>query len=239
MAADAWLLEQAVAGEGPPVLRLYGWDEPSITIGYHQDFGRAVEIARLGQTPVVRRITGGRALLHDDREITYALAGNFIHHKELGESLQASYQRISEAIVAFYRTSGWDAMMSHRDAPVSLGGGGGVQKGCFAAVSHYEIIVNGLKMAAGSQRRAKNAMIQHGAIKIAPHTPHPAIVNMVQEIPGQDVKPLAGTRDELLMRLQSAFEQVFAATFAESAFTSLELSAIALKIKDFENLNRP
>ena len=114
MAADGYLLRQAEEGGGPPVVRIYGWESPSITIGYHQRPDRAIDLSHLGQTPLARRITGGRALLHDNSELTYAVAGDFIRYPVLGGSLSETYRLISEAIIRFYSIQGWTATMEHR-----------------------------------------------------------------------------------------------------------------------------
>jgi hypothetical protein len=134
MAADAHLLDLAEAGDAGPAVRLYGWDRPSITIGHHQKLERAVDVARLGDTPVVRRITGGRALLHDDTEITYAVAGNFVKYPALGTTLHESYRVIADAIVRFYAGCGMGAYISRREDPLARSGLPEVQKGCFVGV---------------------------------------------------------------------------------------------------------
>lgn len=76
MALDDWLLDQALAG-GPPVLRLYGWSRPTLSLGFHQ---RRLEshwpsLAAAGRLALVRRPSGGRAVLHEPEQagLTYAL----------------------------------------------------------------------------------------------------------------------------------------------------------------------
>ncbi len=237
MAADAWLFECANKGGREPVLRLYAWDRPSITIGYHQEFARSVIEDKLGSTPVVRRITGGRALLHDAGELTYSVSGNFILNHELGTSLRDSYHHIASAIVAFYRLIGWSAEINHRDNPVSLGKGSSVQKGCFAAVSHSEVLIDGQKMAASSQRRAKSSLIQHGAIKLGKPANHPAIVGL--EV--RDTSQLLATNidsDELKQKVISAFESVFGITLKELPFSDAEINKIQSLQSDFVNFNK-
>lgn len=234
MAADAHLLDLAEAGGAPPVVRLYGWDIPSITIGHHQRLERAVDAARLGRTPVVRRITGGRALLHDDGEITYAVAGNFVEHPVLGATLHESYRVIADTIVRFYAGCGIAASISRREDPLARSGLPDVQKGCFASVSRYEIMVGGRKIAAGSQRRTRQAFMQHGVIRIAPAVSHPAIV---------DASAASGV--VLPSRERHELEQLLAASFAELLGRRVEryraspdeIAAIEEKARYFGNLN--
>ncbi len=74
MAFDDCLLARVIGQPDNVLLRLYTWSPGTITIGYHQDADRATDPAQLGTTPVVRRITGGRAVYHDPSELTYAIA---------------------------------------------------------------------------------------------------------------------------------------------------------------------
>jgi|GEM_PF-2913624 len=236
MAADAFLFEQAETHSPDPVLRLYAWDRPSITIGHHQRLERAVDRQKLGETPVVRRITGGRALLHDDGEITYAIAGDFRRHPMLGDTLAASYRLIAEAIIRFYQALGRPAEMAYRDDPVLLSGGGGFQKGCFASVSRFEITADGRKLAASSQRRGVRALIQHGAIRLAPPSPHPAIVHLPDEPPESPFFRPAGTRRDWEERLIRACEETFRMTAVRLPFSAEELTDIGAGMDGYKNL---
>ncbi len=226
MSADAVLWQQAEKTDGPPVLRLYQWLRPSITIGYHQKPETALRLEKLGETPLARRITGGRALLHDDGEITYAVAGNFTNYPQLGNDLWKSYLVISQAIIEFYRSLGWVAEMSLRQVRELSVTGPSVQKGCFAAISRHELLVEGEKMAASSQRRSRQALVQHGAVRFAPMMPHPAI-----EIPDFG---LSGTRYEsatfdygqMQRDFVGAVESVFDVRLILEPFSETERQAI-------------
>lgn len=236
MAADACLFEWAERHSPAPILRLYAWDNPSITIGFHQTLERALDVRRLGRTPVVRRVTGGRALLHDDGELTYAVAGDFRRYPILGETLAASYHVIAEAIIRFYRLLGCEAVMARRDDPVLLSGSSGIQKGCFASVSRFEITASGQKLAASSQRRNRTALIQHGAIRIAAPSRHPAIGNL-PENPADvsfwaPVDPRRGLQ-EVLVR---AWEETFRMSAAIVPFSDEESAEIKARMSDYKNI---
>ncbi len=237
MAADACLPDIAESGESVPILRIYGWSEPAITIGYHQEFDRAVDTGKLGGMPVIRRVTGGRALLHDDDELTYAVAGNFIRYPVLGKSLSDSYRIISQAIVMFYEMIGWKASFSRGDNPVRLSGSQALQKGCFAAVSRYEIIVGGQKVAAGSQRRGRRALLQHGAIKIAAPCSHPAILQEPWKTKKAVIPILPGSREELSEVLVRAFEKTLEIQLSPERFSNSELTVIRRREIHFKNLS--
>jgi lipoate-protein ligase A len=78
MAADRWLLDQVVADpERGPILRFYGWQQTTLSLGYHQSpIDSSGTLAKLGISSI-RRPTGGRAVLHqasaDQAELTYSL----------------------------------------------------------------------------------------------------------------------------------------------------------------------
>lgn len=234
MAADACLLDLTEAGGAPPVVRLYGWDVPSITIGYHQRLERAVDVTRLGDTPVVRRITGGRALLHDESEITYAVAGNFAENPVLGATLHETYRVIADAIVRFYGRCGVEAYISHREDPLARTGFADVQKGCFASVSRYEIMAAGRKIAAGSQRRTRQAFMQHGVIRIASAPSHPAIIDAA---PASRVAPLSKERAELEEILAESFTVLLGRESGRRRASKDEITMIEEKARHFRNLN--
>src|SRR4029453_7268535 len=103
MALDEALLLSRLAGEGPPTLRFFSWDPPTLSLGYGQPLDGRVDLAAAAQLGlgVVRRPTGGSAILHEgpDLELTYsvtAAAGDF----EGADDLLATYQWIGRALEA-------------------------------------------------------------------------------------------------------------------------------------------
>jgi lipoyl(octanoyl) transferase len=141
-------------GVTAPTFRLYGWKEPTISIGYMQEEDR---FTRSG-LPVVRRITGGRAVLHD-MEVTYSVvtgSGNPLF--ALG--IDGAYSLISGCIVNALKDVGIEAGFS-RGVKGSKGAG---RDACFYTPSKHEVIIDGRKLVGSSQRRFKNAFIQHGSI---------------------------------------------------------------------------
>jgi len=155
MATDeALLLAASTESRSAPVLRIYGWDEPTLSIGYLQ---KAADFMDVG-LPVVRRITGGRALLHDD-ELTYAvIAGADSELYAMGISL--CYSAISRAIAGALKAFGLDADFAKPVSPR----GYRRHRACFASSARYEVLVGGKKIAGSAQRRLKGALLQHGSI---------------------------------------------------------------------------
>ncbi len=138
----------------PPTLRLYGWKEPTISIGYAQEAGRFSESG----LPVVRRITGGRAVLHD-MEVTYSIITGS-DNPLFSYGIEGAYSLISGCIIKALKDVGLDACFS-RGVKASRTG---TRDACFYTPSRYEVMMGGRKLVGSSQRRFKNAFIQHGSI---------------------------------------------------------------------------
>ena len=98
MAIDEALYRQANSGTCP-VLRLYSWERPTLSLGYFQNYKRVVcePFCVHNKIDVVRRLTGGRAVLHDE-EVTYAVVASLEQGTFKGRTLQETYQLIAEAL---------------------------------------------------------------------------------------------------------------------------------------------
>lgn len=160
MAVDEAILETAAAGQAPPTLRFYAWDPPALSLGYFQDAEREADLAacRAEGVDVVRRPTGGRAVLHD-REVTYSV---IVPTGLLPGSVVETYRKLAGGLVLGLREIGLDAAMApERDTP---GGPGSPYGACFEVPSSYEITVGGRKVVGSAQTRRRGVILQHGAI---------------------------------------------------------------------------
>lgn len=161
MAVDEAVLSLfgSLAAEGLtplPTLRLYGWKRPTISIGYAQK-SRLFRCLK-SPLPVVRRLTGGRALLHT-KEITYSIIAS-TEDPLFSSGIGAAYSVISSAVVSALKGLGIEASLSRKED----GGGGANKEACFHAPSRYEVIAGGGKLAGSAQRRFKGVFLQHGSI---------------------------------------------------------------------------
>jgi len=154
MARDESLLRAADLRTKVPTLRLYGWRSPAISVGYIQNPSKVLPFG----LPVVRRITGGRAVIHD-MELTYSITAP-TGREPFAEGINGAYSAISVCIINALKDIGVDAAFSrgHRS------GKGAEKDACFHSPSRYEVLVNGKKLVGSSQRRLKNAFLQHGSI---------------------------------------------------------------------------
>jgi len=165
MALDEALLENCRQGgfaEGTfPVLRIYGWSVPTLSLGRFQDALTAVDqdFCRERGIPVVRRPTGGAAVLHD-REVTYCLVGPTPEPPFAG-SLLESYRRIASGIAAGLSLLGVEP--DSRSVAPQLPRASRPEQ-CFARASSYEITFEGRKVVGSAQVRRRGASLQHGSI---------------------------------------------------------------------------
>lgn len=166
MAVDEAILEGYLdqdAQTRPPTLRLYGWNPPSLSLGKSQPSSGAFDpqVLRRRGIDLVRRSTGGLAVLHD-RERTYAVVGALRHEPFSGGVLE-TYRSISTALVDAMRTLGAPAhASSSRPAGTPLSQG----PSCFALTSSHEITVEGRKLIGSAQLRRGHAFLQHGSIPL-------------------------------------------------------------------------
>lgn len=163
MAADEAILEHTQRGEAKPTLRLYSWNPPCLSLGHAQSF-KDVDVERLHAQgwDVVRRLTGGRAILHTD-ELTYSVTGS-ADEPVLSGGILESYNRLAQALLHAVESLSVPVEIneeaSHASSvtypnPV-----------CFEVPSTYEITVNGKKLIGSAQARKKEGVLQHGSLPL-------------------------------------------------------------------------
>ncbi len=161
MAVDEAILEAVRNHEQPPTLRLYDWAPPTLSLGYaqpHED----LDPLRLSQNgwQVVRRATGGRAILHAD-ELTYAVIGPQ-NEPRLNGGVLESYRRLAGAILnALHRL---DLPAESQVIKTTNNQGTAIDPVCFDVPSNYEITVHGKKLVGSAQSRKQGGVLQHGTL---------------------------------------------------------------------------
>lgn len=161
MARDRELLDQLVAGERPATLRFYSWSPACISLGLGQrEEILDLDAVRAAGLDVVRRPTGGQALLHD-RELTYSVVASQ-QDLVVGGTLMQSYHAISEALLAGLAELG----ISGEGAPCEPRPASGLTPVCFASASAEEVLVGGRKLLASAQWRSRGAFLQHGSLLV-------------------------------------------------------------------------
>lgn len=177
MGFDEYLLQRTVERPHRLHIRLYTWSEGTITIGYNQRFESAVDLQKLGKTPLIRRVTGGRALFHDLSEITYSLAWDteLCPSPCLRQPGTGAFNSVSEALVAFLRRLGRSADIVRASGARDASPDFFHKAPCFASRARWEVVSAGRKIVASAARRYGSAVLQHGAIKLGGTAAHPAL----------------------------------------------------------------
>lgn len=165
MALDDALLQAFDPESSLPVLRLYGWDPPGLSLGRFQQAGDVLnlEYCRSAGVAVVRRITGGGVIYHAD-ELTYSIVCT-PQQMPASSSIKESFRVLTAFLLAFYRGFGLDAGYAVDCAADSTRLGERTPF-CFAGRESYDILVAGRKIGGNAQRRLKKVIFQHGSIPL-------------------------------------------------------------------------
>jgi lipoate-protein ligase A len=157
MARDTALLARA-ARTGETVFSVYSWSKPTLSFGRHQPAAGHYDPERIhaASVDVVRRPTGGRAILHH-REVTYSVTAPLDD-----ERLRATYTRINDILIDGLARLGVPATIA---APAGRAPSPGTRP-CFELPSEGEVIVEGKKLVGSAQWRDENALLQHGSILV-------------------------------------------------------------------------
>jgi lipoyl(octanoyl) transferase len=161
MAVDEAIARAVVEEQVPPTLRFYAWEPPCVSLGRHQPLTAvdAVRCAQLGYD-IVRRPTGGRAILHTD-ELTYSVAARQDDPLMSGLVLDV-YLRLADGLVEGLQRLGVDA----EPAPGTNRPGADISAACFEVPSAYEIVAGGRKLLGSAQSRRAGFVLQHGSLPL-------------------------------------------------------------------------
>ncbi|MED4081707.1 biotin/lipoate A/B protein ligase family protein [Halalkalibacterium halodurans] len=165
MALDEALLNWHSEGLIPPTIRFYGWNPPTLSIGYFQKVEKEInmEMVEKHQLGFVRRPTGGRGVLHD-KELTYSVIVTE-EHPDMPASVTEAYRIISQGILEGFRDLGLDAYFAVPKTEEEKNALKNPRSAvCFDAPSWYELVVEGRKVAGSAQTRQKGVILQHGSI---------------------------------------------------------------------------
>lgn len=215
MARDEALLLAVGQKRTPPTLRFYRWDPPTISLGYFQTFAEYEALDFPARNcPVVRRLTGGGAILHAD-ELTYSLALP-LGHSLVGSNLNDLYLRMHEAAIAALADLGIHAARCGTTVETHA------QRGpffCFQRRHCLDVLVGNDKIVGSAQRRIRDAVLQHGSI--------------ILDAPFPQQKSFAGraVNDDVLGRIISAIQRNLGVNIEEGSWSTDE-KADAEKLRD-------
>ncbi|UCE79407.1 MAG: lipoate--protein ligase family protein [Nitrospiraceae bacterium] len=224
-------IDEAVAlfvrrGDVPPTLRLYGWDTASLSLGYFQKTdGIDTDYCRQHDIPVVRRPTGGRAVLHDD-ELTYSFSVR-TDHAPFSEDLLTSYCQISRAFMRALEKMHINAYArQEREKGTVLA----QSPLCFQASSYGEIRIDQKKLIGSAQKRWPGCLLQQGSIPYRHN--HLVLRNIFGEAQTAALGQITVALKEVQPRLSegmlkhsitASFEEVFAVRLVRAHLTDEEI----------------
>ncbi|KJE30383.1 biotin/lipoate A/B ligase family protein [Bacillus licheniformis] len=165
MALDEALLFWHSENKIPPTIRFYGWNPPTLSVGYFQNIEKEINLDAVKKHGLgfVRRPTGGRGVLHD-QELTYSVIVSE-EHPEMPKTVTEAYRVISEGILEGFRELELDAYFAiPRTEKEKQSLKNPRSSVCFDAPSWYELVVEGRKVAGSAQTRQKGVILQHGSI---------------------------------------------------------------------------
>ena len=163
MAVDEAIARSVGAGQAPPTVRFYAWRPPTVSLGCLQRADGAIAAAacrRLG-VAVVRRPTGGRAVLHD-RELTYSLC---LPLDDVWGRLTVaeSFRLASQGLLVGLRRLGVPAVLAEGNGDPRTSGG---TEACFQLRRLPAILAGGRKLLGSAQRRWHAVLLQHGSLLV-------------------------------------------------------------------------
>lgn len=247
MGVDEALL--ASAAQGRATLRLYSWDGPWLSLGYGQRCGdELVRACRDADVGLVRRATGGRAVLHGG-DLTYAIAAP---EGAMPPGLRGVYQQVGNVLLASLAAVGVEATRSPTGRAVADGSGGEAPEAasarfrgfdCFEVAAEDEICLNGAKLAGSAQRRARGAFLQHGSLRLRPD---PASAARAVGLAGPGATSLAEAGytvsvEDLRAALIESFAAVLGASLTPGALAQRERDSAERRVEQHERdlLARP
>lgn len=197
MARDSALLDRA-ADTGETVLSIYSWSAPTLSFGRHQLARGRYDVERIRHAgmAVVRRPTGGRAILHD-REITYSVTSPL----DGAGSVRQAYARVNSLLV--------DALLRLGVAATPAAATPGRERypgtlPCFELPSEGELVADGRKLVGSAQWRDQRALLQHGSILVGDDQSSLASLATAAEM--RDNIPQPATLAELMGRAPEVSE---------------------------------
>jgi lipoate-protein ligase A len=168
MAIDESLLCSFNPNKSDPMLRIYGWTAPSLSLGRFQKAEDVLDLerCRADSLSVIRRISGGGVIYHAD-ELTYSIVCS-PEQVPLASSVKDSFRILTRFLIDFYHALGLDASYAV-DTVSDVERLGTRTAFCFAGKESFDILIDGKKIGGNAQRRQKNVIFQHGSIPIVSH----------------------------------------------------------------------
>ncbi len=220
MGLDEALLESHMHQHSPPVLRVYTWRPPAVSVGRFQSIESSLDLdaCRTLGVDVVRRPTGGRAILHTEEEVTFSI---IVSGQQLGTSgVMDSYRALAGGIIGALGILGLGAKLVERSSACPERRVGS-DPACFAAKARCDVVVGSVKVVGSAQVQREGFILQQNSLPL-----RIALGNWgrVFRRPGEapaaaglwEVGDTRPTYTEVTAALRTAFEERLGAQFLDS-----------------------
>ncbi len=177
MAVDEALVDDAAA-RGRCWLRFYGWSEPTLSLGYFQSYDDRLAHRPSRECPVVRRSSGGGAILHD-KEITYSLAIPQAH--PLAGDSTWLYRAVHESLIEVLYGEVLEAVCCTAEIAELAALAGQQPFLCFQRRAVGDVLLGDTKICGSAQRRRRGAILQHGSLILERSPCAPELPGLAEE----------------------------------------------------------
>jgi len=246
MAIDEAIFRETIKDKKKPTIRFYGWRPAAVSIGYFQDSQSELNLEQCGNMgfDVVRRLTGGKAVFHND-EITYSVVAD-AQEKSFPADISGTYKVISDCLIQGLAYLGIKANLAPAGrATKDLE----LRACCFSVPSRNELLVDGRKICGSAQMRTKGGFLQQGSLLLTfdpvkalsvilpVSTPeHLAKLSKTVAAVNEGVaKPIEAK--EICNSLKKGFSDVLGVQIAEESLTPGEIILKNDLMKKYEDLN--
>ncbi len=213
MAIDTWLLQQHRLGKQPPCLRFYRWSPPALSLGYHQR-RYPQHWQQLTDIDIVRRPTGGRAVLHY-QDLTYMIVTS-----KLSGKIIDVYQYLCEFLIQGWRSLGLELNYGDRGKEYLH------NPNCLATSTPADLVTTqGQKLIGSALLKQGNYYLQHGSIQLSQNT---QLMTQIFGTPGPIYPPLNYEQDRIIDALLQAAKDCFA----------IELKTEPLSEREWQQINQ-
>lgn len=248
MAVDEYFATTAQLKQ--PLLRFYQWRPFTISLGYNQR-SSDLDLARCEEKGLglVRRPTGGRAVLHAD-EVTYAVIIPRSATAYYQSKILDTYNFISRALVNGLNILGLDARLERGSAGnTAYAAHDQSAIPCFSASAQYEVLINGRKLIGSAQRRFEAATLQHGSILTGRyHLDLPEYLNLSKDKARitlkkmldskstsiNEILPEPASYSRIVTAITEGFSREYGIQFETRSLSNTELNSIRLLQKKYE-----
>ena len=246
MAIDEAIFRETIKEKKKPTIRFYGWRPAAVSIGYFQDPQNELNLEQCGNmgVDIVRRLTGGKAVFHND-EITYSVVAGF-GEKSFPENILGTYKVISDCLIQGLANLGIKANLAKagrttKDAEL--------RACCFSDPTQNELLVAGRKICGSAQMRTKGGFLQQGSLLLTFDPVKTLSVILPSSTPGHLAKlskTVAAINEEIdkpietkdiCNLLKKGFADVLGVQLVEEPLTPGEILLKNDLVKKYEDLN--